>query len=239
MHNVWRICTIACRLFEYYLFSPSSFSFLLFLWLCAVRVHTHPWAKESKIDHKGNWSRCTGTGSSSGADLSHAGKIMHPELTTQHTRLPSTSFGNRSHNFTKSPKPGEENGRDPPLAHCKRLSETAWIECRVQGVVLGPDEGLWPQLWRFIHCVMKTAGNGITFAEGKEDNAVTPDHSLAANRTRPCQAVSASAFCCTTPPTHSTNHPLPFPPVDQQRRLRHEKVFACAACTAHRFGRFL
>lgn len=86
------------------------------------------------------------------------------------------------------------------------------------GAVLGPDEGLWLQLWRLIHCVMRTAGNGITFAEGREDNAVTPDHSLAANRTRPCQAVSASAFCCTTLPTHSTNHPLPFPPVHQPRR---------------------
>lgn len=115
---------IACRLFEYYPFSPSSPPFLLFLWLSAVRVHTHPWAKESKIDHTGNWSRCTGTGSSSGADLSHAGKIMHPELTTQRTRLPGTSFGKRCHNFTKGPKPGEENHRDPPLVHRKRLSET-------------------------------------------------------------------------------------------------------------------
>lgn len=230
---------IACRLFEYYPFSLSSLSFLLFLWLSAARVHTHPWAKESKIDHTGNWSRCTGTGSSSGADLSHAGTIMHPELTTQHTRLPSTSFGKHSHNFTNGPKPGEENDRDPPLVRRQRLSETSWIEPGLVGAVLGPDEALWLQQWRLIHCVMRTAGNGITFAEGKEDNAVTPDHSLAASRTRPCQAVSASAFCCTTLPTHSTNHPLPFPPVHQPRRLRHEKAFACAACTAHRFGRFL
>lgn len=32
-------------------------------------------------------------------------------------------------------------------------------------------------LWRLIHCVMRTAGNGVTFAEGREDNAVTPDQS--------------------------------------------------------------
>lgn len=216
---------IACRLFEYYPFSPSSLFFLLFLWLSAVRAHTHPWAKESKIDHTGNWSRCTGTGSSSGADLSHAGKIMHPELTTQHTRLPSTSFAKRSHSFTKGPKPGEENYPDPPLVYRKRLRDRAWF--------WDPARALWLRLRRLIHCVMRTAGNGITFAEGKGDNAVTPDHGLAANRTRPCQAVSASAFCCTTPPTHSTNHPLPFPPVRQPRRLRHEKVFACAACAAH------
>lgn len=82
VHNVRGICMIACRLFEHYLFP-----LLFFLWLSAVRMRTHPWAKESKIDHTSNWSRCTGTGSSSRADLSHAGKIMHPELTAQHTRL--------------------------------------------------------------------------------------------------------------------------------------------------------
>lgn len=79
VHNVWGICMIACRLFQHYLF--PLLSFFLFLWLSAVRMHTHPWAKESKIDHTSNWSRCTGRGSSSRADLSHAGKIMHPELT--------------------------------------------------------------------------------------------------------------------------------------------------------------
>lgn len=87
---------------------------LLFLWLSAVRVRTHPWAKESKIDHTSNRSRCTGAGSGSGADLSHAGKIMHPELTAQHTRLPGTSFGKRSRNFAKDPKPGEGNHPPPP-----------------------------------------------------------------------------------------------------------------------------
>lgn len=88
------------------IYSPSSFFFFFFLWLSAVRVHTHPWAKESKIDHTSNWSRCTGTGSSSRADLSHAGKIMHPELTAQHTRLPSTSFLKCSRNFTLGRKQG-------------------------------------------------------------------------------------------------------------------------------------
>lgn len=95
---------IACRLFEHYLSAPTPPPPpppppSVFLWLSAVRVHTHPWAKESKIDHTSNWSRCTGTGSSSRADLSHAGKIMHPELTAQHTRLPSTSFLKHSRNF--------------------------------------------------------------------------------------------------------------------------------------------
>lgn len=96
---------IASRLFEHYLSAPTPppppppHPPSVFLWLSAVRVHTHPWAKESKIDHTSNWSRCTGTGSSSRADLSHAGKIMHPELTAQHTRLPSTSFLKRSRNF--------------------------------------------------------------------------------------------------------------------------------------------
>lgn len=77
------------------------------------------------------------------------------------------------------------------------------------------------QLRRLIHCVTRTAGNGVTFAEGRDDEAVTPDHGLWQwNRTRPCQAASASASCCTTPPTHSTNHPLPFPPpVHQPGRL--------------------
>lgn len=98
------ICMIASRLFEHYLSAPTPpppppHPPSVFLWLSAVRVHTHPWAKESKIDHTSNWSRCTGTGSSSRADLSHAGKIMHPELTAQHTRLPSTSFLKRSRNF--------------------------------------------------------------------------------------------------------------------------------------------
>lgn len=75
---------------------------------------------------------------------------------------------------------------------------------------------------------LRTAGNGVTFAEGRDDEAVTPDHGLwQQNRTRPCQAASASASCCTTPPTHSTNHPLPFPPpVHQPGRLRQEEAFA-------------
>lgn len=49
-----------------------------------------------------------------------------------------------------------------------------------RGVVdafLGPDEGPCLHLWRLIHRVMRTAGNGVTFAEGREDNAVTPDQS--------------------------------------------------------------
>lgn len=105
---------IACRLFEHYLCAspplpPSKPPLSLFLWLSTVRVHTHPWAKESKIDHTSNWSRCTGTGSCSRADLSHAGKIMHPELTAQHTRLPSTSFLKRSPNFPIGCKKQEEN----------------------------------------------------------------------------------------------------------------------------------
>lgn len=129
--------------------------------------------------------------------------------------------------------------RGGKLWRCPPRSAETWLQRGFVGTVLGPGEGLWLQLWRLIHCVMRTPGNGITFAEGKEDNAVTPDHSLAANRTRPCQAVSASAFCCTTAPTHSTNHPLPFPPVHQPRWLHHEKVSVCAARTAQRFGRFL
>lgn len=221
--------------------SPPLPSFpLLFLWLSAVRVHTHPWAKESKIDHTSNWSRCTGAGSSSGPDLSHAGKIVHPELTAQHTRLASTSFGKRCRNFTEGPKTGGREMIEIRPSFAVNDWNTSRIERRSHGCTFrGPDEGLWLQLRQLIHCVMRTAGNGITFAEGREDNAVTPDHSLAANRTRPCQAVSASAFCCTTPPTHSTNHTLPFPHVHHPRQLRHEKVLVCAACTAHRFGRFL
>lgn len=164
---------------------------------------------------------------------------MHPELTAQHTRLPSTSFGKRSRNFTKDPKPGEGNHPDPPPFPVKESRIRHGWSARVVAAHLGPDEGLCLHLWRLVHCVTRTAGNGITFAEGREDNPVTPDHSLAANRTRPCQAVSASAFCCTTTPTHSTNHPLPFPHVHQPRRLRHEKVLVCSACTAHRFGRSL
>lgn len=76
--------------------TPTFFLILLFfypfLFLSAVRMHTSFGQKESKIDHTSNWSRCAGTGSSSRADLSHAGKIMHPELTAQHTRLPITSL---------------------------------------------------------------------------------------------------------------------------------------------------
>ncbi len=49
---------------------------------------------------------------------------------------------------------------------------------------------------------MWTAGNGITFVEGREDNTVTLDNSLAMNRNRPCQAISTSVFSCTPPPTH-------------------------------------
>lgn len=95
---------IACRLCEHrHRHSPSPLPptfFFAFLFLPAVRMHTHPWAKESKIDHTSNWSRCTGTGSSSRANLSHAGKIMHPELTAQHTRLPITSLPNSSCSLT-------------------------------------------------------------------------------------------------------------------------------------------
>lgn len=72
-------------------------------------------------------------------------------------------------------------------------SFTGTVSGFVGAVLLGQDEGLWLQLWRLIHCVMRTAGNGVTFAEGREDNAVTPDHSLPASTSGPCQAVSASA----------------------------------------------
>lgn len=98
--------------------SPSSF--FLFPWLSAVRVHTHPWAKESKIDHTSNWSRCTG--SSSRAHLSHAGKIMHPKLTAQHTRLPSTSFLKCSRSLTI----GRIQGRKY-CHHCDLPMNDCWM----------------------------------------------------------------------------------------------------------------
>lgn len=127
VHNVWGICMIACRLFEHYLF---PLLFFLFLWLSAVRMHTHPWAKESKIDHTSNWSRCTGTGSSSRAELSHAGKIMHPELTAQHTRLPSTSF------FKMQPQPHYRSQNKRGNIEIHRWFTHKWLsnvvpECRV------------------------------------------------------------------------------------------------------------
>lgn len=182
---------IACRLFEHYLFPPflffSSFCGSL-LWGC-----THPRAKESKIDHTSNWSRCTGTGSSSRADLSHAGKIMHPELTAQHTRLPSTSFLKCSRSHTIGHKQ-EGNIEIKGWFTHKWLSNVVWIEHTVVILWDWPDEQLqlfW--LW-LIHSVMWTAGNGITFVKGREDNTVTLDNSLAMNRNRPCQAISASVF---------------------------------------------
>ena len=106
--------------------SPSSF--FLFLWLSAVRMHTHPWAKASKIDHTSNWSRCTGTGSSSRAHLSHAGKIMHPKLTAQHTRLPSTSFLKCSRSLTI----GRIQGRN----YCDQALIYLWmtVECGIDWV---------------------------------------------------------------------------------------------------------
>lgn len=183
---------IACRLFEHY---PFPLLFFLFLWLSAVRMHTHPWAKESKIDHTSNWSRCTGTGSSSRADLSHAGKIMHPELTAQHTRLPSTSFLKCSRNLTIGRKQGGEYW-DPTLVLPINDSWT-WYGSSA-GFVRALRNDLmsihWLQRLWLIHCVMWTAGNGITFVEGREDNTVTLDNGLAMNRNRPCQAVSASVF---------------------------------------------
>lgn len=75
----------------------------------------------------------------------------------------------------------------------------------------GPDEHLRLTEHWLIQCVMWTAGNGITFAEGMEDNTVTLDNSLAMNKNRPCQAVSASVLGCTPPRTQPTNRSLPFP----------------------------
>lgn len=83
---------------------------------------------------------------------------------------------------------------------------------------------------------MWTAGNGITFAEGREDNTVTLDNGLPANRNRPCQAVSTSLLSCTT----QTNTNLPphhhhFFPFHHMRRL----LFSTRppACRWHTYAR--
>lgn len=164
---------------------------------------------------------------------------MHPELTAQHTRLPSTSFSNMQ-----------------PQLHYRLqtrggiLSFDSELPIKGSRIRYGLSAGLYVYLrldlmrrlglkrrW-LIHCVMWTAGNGITFAEGREDNTVTPDNSLAMNRNRPCQAISASVFGRTPPPpTHSTNHSLPFPHIHQLRQLLPDKALACGML--HWFGRFL
>ena len=96
--------------------------------------------------------------------------------------------------YYRSQTRGEILGSSPGFTQ-KWLLNTVWIERRVCTCFKKrPDEHPWLQRLWLIHCVMWTAGNGITFVEGREDNTVTLDNGLAMNRNRPCQAVSASAF---------------------------------------------
>lgn len=116
------------------------------------------------------------------------------------------------------------------LAH-KWLWNVLWVERGIARRL----KTWWASLASAV-CVMWTAGNGITFVLGREDNPVTPDNSLAMNRNRPCQATSASVFSCTPPTTHSPNHSLPFPHVRHLRRLLHRRP--SVACVLHWFGSF-
>lgn len=142
---------------------------------------------------------------------------MHPELTAQHTRLQSTSSSKRSGRYHGSQTKGEIYGEltgwltpIPSPCYCDvwrvmcvyvRIGQCRGVERTGELPSVGwPDEGLSVPLpgpsqpyWRLIHCVIWTAGNGITSVEGSEDNTVTLDNGPPMSRNRTCQAISVSA----------------------------------------------
>lgn len=156
---------------------------------------------------------------------------MHPELTSQHTRLPSASFGKRCHNFTNGPKPGEE-----------KLPKSA---SRSPGT-LGIERGCrWAHFWDadggLIHCVMRTAGNGVTFCGGtgrQRGHSRSVSQRTEPDPVRPSQHQLSVA--------QHRRHTLPIilclflrPSISRDGSVSRRPPSPRAACTAHRFGRFL
>ncbi len=98
-------------------------------------------------------------------NLSHAGKIRLLQMTAYHALLLNTSF--------------------PQLAlvtiarNEKERFTNLVCRCR-QGRVEGPD---LMRDWSFIHCVSRTAGNGITSTRQRG----SPNHSLRMHTNRSCQ----------------------------------------------------
>ncbi len=105
-------------------------------------------------------------------NLSHAGKIRLLQMTAYRALLLNTSFPQLALlTITRNEK--------------ERFTNLV-CRCR-QGRVEEPDP---MRNWSFIHCVSRTAGNGITSTR----HAVGPDHSLSMHTNRSCQPFSVSGL---------------------------------------------
>lgn len=126
------------------------------------------------------------------------------------------------------------------LAH-KWLSNVLWIERRIVRMLKTDLMSISGFSNCLIHCVMWTAGNGITFVEGREDNTVTPDNSLATERKQTLSGHLSISFQLQT-----TNNILyqSFFAFCSRPSLKKASSWwspprVCVACMLHWFGRFL